>query len=168
MKRRGGAAKRSAGVLLWRRSGEAIEVLLVHPGGPWWRNRDQGAWQIPKGLIEPGEEPAAAARREAEEELGIALAGEPVALASIRQKAGKTVEAYALEQDLDAAAVRSNTFEMEWPPRSGAMASFPEIDAARWFSLEAAAPAMLESQRPLLEALRALIATAAPDRPPAP
>src|ERR1043166_5237091 len=111
--------KRSAGVLLWRRGGDGLEVLLVHPGGPFWRNRDRGAWQIPKGGIGEGEAAAAAARREAEEELGIALAGEPVPLATVRQKAGKLVEAYALEQELDPAEVRSNAFEMEWPPRSG-------------------------------------------------
>lgn len=160
--------KRSAGVLIYRQAGERSEVLLVHPGGPFWRNRDAGAWQIPKGLIEEGEAPAAAARRETEEELGIGLEGEPVPLATIRQKGGKVVEAFALAQEVDADAVRSNSFELEWPPRSGTMQSFPEIDAARWFGLEEAVAAMLESQRPLLDALVALIAPAAPDRRPGP
>lgn len=160
--------KQSAGVLLYRRTGGQLEVLLVHPGGPFWRRRDLGAWQIPKGLVELGEEPATAARREAEEELGISLDGEPVPLAIIRQKAGKIVHAFALEQDLDPAQVRSNTFETEWPPRSGTLEQFPEIDAAQWFALNAAEAAMLESQRPLLAALAALTGTAAPDRPPGP
>ena len=161
-------AERSAGVLLYRRSAAGLEVLLVHPGGPYWRNRDGGAWQIAKGLIEPGEKPATAARREMEEELGIRLAGEPQPLATIRQKAGKLVEVFALEQDVDPAALRSNTFEMEWPPKSGRLESFPEIDAARWFTLDEAETAMLESQRPLLPALRGLTATAAPGRRPGP
>jgi predicted NUDIX family NTP pyrophosphohydrolase len=160
--------KRSAGVLIYRHAGERLEVLLVHPGGPFWRGRDAGAWQIPKGLIEEGESAAAAARRETEEELGLALAGEPVPLATIRQKGGKVVEAFALEQEVDADAVRSNSFELEWPPRSGKVQSFPEIDAARWFALDEAASAMLESQRTLLDALLALTGTAAPDRRPGP
>lgn len=147
-------SERSAGVLLYRRTGGVPEVLLVHPGGPFWRNKQAGAWQIPKGLIEQGEEAAAAARREAEEELGLALAGLPEPLAVIRQAGGKVVEAYALEQDVDPALVRSNRFTMEWPPRSGRMAEFPEIDAARWVSLDEAEGLMLKSQRPLLEALR--------------
>jgi len=161
-------AKRSAGILLYRRRPGGIEVLLVHPGGPFWRHRDAGAWQIAKGEIAPGEDPAAAALREAEEELGIAIVGTPVALATIRQKAGKLVEAFAVEQDFDPAAVRSNTFAMEWPPRSGTMRSFPEVDAARWFTLAEAQGAMLESQRPLLDALRRLTSAAGPDRPPRP
>lgn len=160
--------QRSAGVLLYRRTGEGIEVLLVHPGGPFWRNRDTGSWQIPKGLIEPDEEPAAAARREAEEELGLKLAGDPRRLATIRQKGGKFVEAFALEQDIDPAAVSSNTFMLEWPPRSGRMEAFAEIDAARWFPLAAAGEAMLESQQPLLEALRELTAREGTDPLPEP
>jgi predicted NUDIX family NTP pyrophosphohydrolase len=149
--------QRSAGVLLYRRTGEGIEVLLVHPGGPFWRNRDVGSWQIPKGLIEPDEQPAAAARREAEEELGLALAGAPWWLATIRQKGGKIVEAFALEQDIDPAAVSSNNFTLEWPPRSGRMQDFPEIDGARWFALAEARDLMLDSQKPLLDAFREVI-----------
>jgi predicted NUDIX family NTP pyrophosphohydrolase len=161
-------AKRSAGVMLYRRTAPEVEVLLVHPGGPFWRNRDAGAWQIPKGMIEPDEAAAAAARREVEEELGVTLVGEPVFVATIRQKAGKIVEAFALEQDFDPAMLRSNPFELEWPPRSGLTQAFPEVDEARWFTLAAAEPAMLASQRPLLAALRRLTAPAAPDRRPPP
>jgi predicted NUDIX family NTP pyrophosphohydrolase len=168
MARPGVKAKRSAGILLYRPGGTGVEVLLVHPGGPFWRNRDAGAWQIPKGEIQPDEDALAAARREAEEELGIPLAGEPVPLANIRQKAGKIVEVFALQHDVDPAALSSNTFELEWPPGSGATSSFPEVDAARWFALTEAEAAMLESQRPLLDALRRLTTPAEPDRRPAP
>jgi predicted NUDIX family NTP pyrophosphohydrolase len=168
MARPGARAKRSAGVLLYRIAGAGVEVLLVHPGGPFWRNRDAGAWQIPKGEMEACEDALTAARREAEEELGIVLAGDPVPLTVIRQKAGKIVEVFALEQDIDPADVRGNEFEMEWPPGSGRTQAFPEVDAARWFSLTEAESAMLESQRPLLDALRRLTAPAGPDRPPAP
>lgn len=146
--------QRSAGVLLYRRTGPAPEVLLVRPGGPFWRGRQGDVWQIPKGLIEAGEEPADAARRETEEELGISLGGTPEPLATIRQAGGKIVEAFALEQDIDPQAIRSNVFTLEWPPKSGKRASFPEVEAGQWFSLEEAATAMLKSQRPLLDALR--------------
>ncbi len=152
------AAGHSAGVLLYRRSGGEPEVLLVHPGGPFWRNRDAGAWQIPKGGIEPGEAPLEAARREAEEELGIALDGTPWPLARIRQTGGKWVDAYALEQDLDCAQVASNLFELEWPPRSGALQSFPEVDRAAWFTFAAARAMILPSQSPLLDALERALA----------
>lgn len=148
---------RSAGVLLFRKEGGSLEVLLVHPGGPLWRNKDAGSWQIPKGMIEPGESAAAAARRETEEELDIALEGTPWPLATIRQAGGKIVEAFALEQSIDASAVVSNSFEMEWPPRSGMRASFPEVDRAAWFALDAAASMILPSQRPLLDALGAAV-----------
>lgn len=146
-------AQRSAGVLLYRRRGADVEVLLVHPGGPYWRGKDAGAWQIPKGLIEAGEDAAAAARREAEEELGIALAGELEPLARIQQKGGKVVEAFALDQDVATEAIVSNRFELEWPPRSGKRQSFPEIDGARWLGMEAARAAILPSQLGLLLAL---------------
>ncbi|KQX18033.1 MULTISPECIES: NUDIX hydrolase [unclassified Sphingomonas] len=146
-------ALRSAGLLVWRRRAHAIDVLLVHPGGPYWRNKDAGAWQIPKGLIEPGEQPVAAAFREAEEELGMAVRGAAAALGEIRQAGGKIVEAFAVEADLDPAALCSNSFEMEWPPRSGRVQSFPEIDAARWFDSGAARGMMLASQIPLLDRL---------------
>jgi predicted NUDIX family NTP pyrophosphohydrolase len=145
----------SAGILLHRRAGAAREVLLVHPGGPFWRNRDEGAWMIPKGLVEPGEEPAAAALREFEEELGTRPAGTPRPLCKIRQKGGKWVEAFALEGDLDPETIVSNAFEIEWPPRSGQFRSFPEVDRAAWFSLPEARARMLPSQVPILDALEA-------------
>ena len=132
-------------------------MLLVHPGGPYWRNRDRGAWQLPKGLVEPGEEPAAAARREAEEELGIRLQGELDPLGSVRQKGGKMVEAFALEHDLDPDSIVSNTFTLEWPPRSGRIQSFPEADAARWFALGEARNWILASQAPIIDRLALLL-----------
>lgn len=150
--------QRSAGILLYRRRGGRWEVLLVHPGGPFWRSKDAGAWQMPKGMIEGSESAFDAALREAGEELGVTLCGAPAPLATIRQAGGKIVEAFALEQDVDPDAVVSNTFEIEWPPGSGRHASFPEIDAARWLSLEEAETAMLKSQRPLLDALRGMLA----------
>ena len=146
----------SAGVLIYRRTPE-LQVLLVHPGGPYWARKDKGAWQLPKGLIEPGEDAQAAARREAEEELGVALPGELRPLGDIRQKGGKLVTAFAVEHDLDPAAIRSNDFEIEWPPRSGKRARFPEISAAQWLSFAEARKVMLESQLPLLERLERLL-----------
>lgn len=148
--------KRSAGVLLHRGAGAALEVLLIHPGGPYWTRKDHGAWQIPKGEIEPGEDPQAAARREAQEELGIALVGQMRPLGDIRQAGGKWVTAYAIEHDLDPAAIRSNTFAMEWPPRSGELREFPEVSAARWLTLEDARQIMLPSQVSLLDRLAEL------------
>jgi predicted NUDIX family NTP pyrophosphohydrolase len=125
---------RSAGILLFRRAGADVEVLIVHPGGPLWAGRDDGAWSIPKGECDPGEEPLAAARREFAEEIGSpAPAGEPLALGEVRLKSGKRVIAWALEGDLDAAAIRSNTFTMQWPPRSGRTQAFPEVDRGGWF-----------------------------------
>jgi predicted NUDIX family NTP pyrophosphohydrolase len=148
--------KRSAGVLLHRRT-PALQVLLVHPGGPYWQRKDRGAWQIPKGEIEPGEDPEAAARRETEEELGIVLTGELHPLGELRQAGGKWVTAFTIEQDLDPATIRSNAFEIEWPPRSGTLRSFPEVSAARWLEVEEARQIMLASQRPLLDRLIALV-----------
>ena len=132
-------------------------MLLVHPGGPFWQKRDAGAWQIPKGKIDEGEELLAAAFREFEEELGVVPQGEPRPLSRIRQAAGKWVDAFALEGDLDADAIVSATFEMEWPPKSGVIQSFPEIDRARWFTLRQARDKMLESQLPLLDELEAVL-----------
>jgi predicted NUDIX family NTP pyrophosphohydrolase len=147
-------ARHSAGVLIYRRGGAAPEVLLVHPGGPFWRGKDVGAWQIPKGLVEDGEAAEAAARREAGEELGVALTGVLEPLGGVRQAGGKWVEAFATEQAIDAAAIVSNRFELEWPPRSGRRQSFPEVDAARWMSFAEAEAMMLPSQLPLLARLR--------------
>lgn len=127
--------------------------MLVHPGGPYWRGRYRGAWQIPKGEIAAGENAQAAALREAQEELGISLQGTLVPLGPLRQAGGKIVEGFALEQDLDAAAVVTNRFEIEWPPRSGLYQSFPEIDAARWFSVAEAEAMILPSQQPFLDRL---------------
>jgi predicted NUDIX family NTP pyrophosphohydrolase len=148
----------SAGILLHRRRGDAVEVLLVHPGGPFWRGRDEGAWMIPKGLVEEGEEPLDCALREFEEELGSRPAGTPVALCRIRQKGGKWVEAFALEGDLDTDAIAGNLFEVEWPPKSGQRQSFPEVDRAAWFTLAEARGKILPSQAPILDALEALLA----------
>ncbi len=128
-------AVRSAGILLFRRAGGAVEVLIVHPGGPLWARRDDGAWSIPKGEYEPGEEALAAARREFEEEIGAPPpGGEALALGEVRLKSGKRVVAWALEGDIDAATIRSNTFAMQWPPRSGRIQEFPEVDRGDWFS----------------------------------
>ena len=150
------ATKRSAGVLLFRRSGGATEFLLIHPGGPFWAKKDEGAWSIPKGQIEEAEEPRACAIRELEEELGPAAAVDPeelIELGSIRQRAGKVVEAWAAEAEFDPAALASNTFTMEWPPRSGKQAEFPEVDRAEWFDLEAARAKILPAQAELLDRL---------------
>jgi predicted NUDIX family NTP pyrophosphohydrolase len=143
---------RSAGVLLYRLA-PALEVLLVHPGGPYWRRKDRGAWQIPKGAIDPAEDVEAAARREVAEEIGLNLEGELLPLGEVRQAGGKQVVAFAARQDFDPAKLVSNTFELEWPPRSAKMAAFSEIDAARWMSIPEATEMMLPSQRPLLDRL---------------
>jgi predicted NUDIX family NTP pyrophosphohydrolase len=146
--------QRSAGIVLYRRRGRQLEVLLVHPGGPFWASRDDGAWSIPKGVYQQGEAPLAAARREFAEETGSHVEGEAVALGAFRQPSGKIVEAWAVEGELDPATLRSNTFTMEWPPRSGRMREVPEVDRAEWLSLEAASRKILKGQRPILEALR--------------
>ena len=143
----------SAGVLLFRQRDGGTEVLLIKPGGPFWRNKDVGAWMIPKGRIEPGEAPAEAALREFEEETGTRLTSVPFPLAKVRQAGGKWVEAFALEGDLDADAVVSNEFEVEWPPRSGRFELFPEVELARWMPVALAREMMLPSQLPLLDAL---------------
>jgi len=150
---------RSAGILLFRHSSGGIEVLLVKPGGPFWRNKDEGAWMIPKGVIEPGEAPAETALREFEEETGTCLSAVPFPLMTIRQAGGKVVDAFAVEGDLDSAAVRSNEFEVEWPPRSGRLERFPETAEARWMGLAQARALMLPSQLPLLDALEAKLQT---------
>jgi predicted NUDIX family NTP pyrophosphohydrolase len=143
----------SAGIILYRRRAGGLEVLLAHPGGPFWRSKDEGAWMMPKGGVEEGEEAAACALREFEEELGTRPPGEPRPLCRIRQKGGKWVEAFAIEGELDVNRVVSNAFTMEYPPKSGEMRSFPEIDAAAWFGLAEARRKILPSQRPILDAL---------------
>jgi len=148
-------ALHSAGIILYRRSGETVEVLLIHPGGPFWRGRDEGAWMIPKGAIEPGEDASLAALREFEEEVGTRLNGPPHHLCRIRQGGGKWVDAFALEGDVDPEAIVSNEFEIEYPPKSGQFRAFPEVDRAGWFGMEEARSRMLPSQLPILDALEA-------------
>jgi predicted NUDIX family NTP pyrophosphohydrolase len=149
--------KRSAGLLLFRRRGHALDVLLVHPGGPIWAKRDAGAWSIPKGEPDADEEPLAAARREFAEELGTPVDGHFIPLTPVRQPGGKTVYAFALEADFDIGTIVSNTFTMEWPPRSGRQQSFPEIDRAEWFALDIARQKILPGQAPLLDELTRLV-----------
>src|ERR1043165_4515278 len=142
--------KKSAGVLMYRVDKEVVEVLLVHPGGPFWRNRDEGAWTIPKGEFADDEEPLAAAKREFKEELGMAPPmGNYIQLKPIKQKNGKMVHVWAVNGDFNPATLTSNTFEMEWPPKSGRMKSFPEVDRAHWFSPDVAKQKMLFGQAAL-------------------
>jgi predicted NUDIX family NTP pyrophosphohydrolase len=151
------AAKRSAGILLYREVAGEPRVLLVHPGGPYWAKRDLGAWTIPKGECEEGEEPRDCALREMAEELGAAPdldSATLLELGSVRQKSGKVVEAWAAEADFDPAALRSNTFEIEWPPRSGERRSFPEVDRAEWFEPELARRKIIPAQAELIDRLR--------------
>jgi len=146
--------KDSAGLVIFRRAPE-LAVLLVHPGGPYWTRKDDGAWSIPKGEIDVGEDKFAAARREAEEETGFALKGKFMRLAPVRQPSGKVIHPWALEAPaLDPAAIKSCTFEMEWPPRSGRTAEFPEVDRAAWFDWDEAQVKILVGQRPILDGLR--------------
>ena len=144
---------RSAGILLFRIRGDSAEVLLVKPGGPFWRNKNAGAWMIPKGMVEPGETPAEAALREFEEETGTRLAAVPFPLATVRQAGGKMVEAFAAEGNLAPDRITSVEFEVEWPPRSGRTRRFPEVEQARWMTIDDARAMMLPSQLPLVDAL---------------
>lgn len=164
--------KRSAGILAWRRGAEGPEVFLVHPGGPFWKNKDDGAWSIPKGEIDPDEEPLSAAQREFQEETGLQIGGTFTPLSPVKIASGKVIEAWAIEHDLDAAAITSNTFEIEWPPRSGKKQAFPEVDRAAWFPGPLALQKINKGQVPLLvQLLEKLGATppapAAPKHPPA-
>ena len=152
--------QRSAGLLMFRRR-ETIEVLLVHPGGPFWAKKDDGAWSIPKGLFEDGEDALAAAQREFGEETGHAPAGAPIELGIFRQPSGKRIHAFALESEFDLSAFRSNSFSMEWPPRSGRTAEFPEADRAGWFGRNEALVKITKGQRPIVEALFARFGTGA-------
>lgn len=146
-------AKESAGLLLYRVKGETLEVFLVHPGGPFWAKKDEGAWTIPKGEIEPGEDALATAIREFAEETGTTLRGDFRALTPIRQAGGKRVLAWAVEGDIDPATIKSNRFAMEWPPRSGKERSFPEIDRGAWFTLGEARTRINKAQAALLDAV---------------
>jgi predicted NUDIX family NTP pyrophosphohydrolase len=148
--------KESAGLLLYRRRHGALEVLLVHPGGPYWAKKDAGAWTIPKGELTPGEAALDAAQREFREETGQDIAGTFVPLLPVRQSSRKTVFAWAVEGELDASAIHSNSFEMEWPPRSGRRRSFPEIDRAQWFALDEARQKINAAQAALLDELVAM------------
>ena len=145
--------KQSAGILLFRRTVLGPEVLLVHPGGPFWTRRDDGAWTIPKGECQPGEEPQAAAMREFEEETGQRAQGALIPLGSFRQSSAKTISVWAVEGTLDPAKLKSITFSMEWPPRSGRMQDFPEVDRAGWFTIHAAARKIHKGQAAILRAL---------------
>jgi predicted NUDIX family NTP pyrophosphohydrolase len=142
----------SAGILAFRRRPE-LEVLLAHPGGPFWAKKDAGAWTIPKGLVEPGDEPIAAARREFTEETNLVASGEMIELTPVVQKSGKRVHAFALEADFDLSQFASNTFEIEWPPKSGRRQSFPEIDRIAYFALPIALIKIIAYQLPLLAEL---------------
>ena len=146
-------AKKSAGILFYRFKNELPEVLLVHPGGPFWTKKDLGAWSVPKGEFENDEEPLAAAIREVKEELGFEAAGEFIGLAPAKQKSGKIIYTWALMQDFDADHISSNTFEMEWPPNSGKTIIIPEVDKAGWFSIEEARDKIIPGQVPILDSL---------------
>ena len=147
----------SAGVLMYRYRNGQLEVFLVHPGGPWWAKKDLGAWSIPKGEYEAGEKPEDAARREFQEETGFAIPSRLRALGVVNQAGGKIVSAWCCEGDFDPADLISNTFEMEWPPRSGRKSEFPEVDRGAWFSMAAAREQILKSQAPLLDRLEQLL-----------
>ena len=149
--------KKSAGLLMYRFVRGNLEVFLVHMGGPYWAKKDLGSWSIPKGEYEPGEDPLEAARREFEEETGFSATGEFIPLKEIKQPGGKVVSAWAFEGDRDPSAIRSNTFSMEWPPRSGQFQEFPEIDRADWFDLSTAKEKILKGQRPFIEELQHLL-----------
>ncbi|MDV8054308.1 MULTISPECIES: NUDIX domain-containing protein [unclassified Rhodococcus (in: high G+C Gram-positive bacteria)] len=149
----------SAGILLYRVGVDGPEVLIAHPGGPFWARKDDGAWSIVKGLITDGEDPWTAARREFREEVGVDVpGGEHIELGTVRQRGGKIVIAFGVEADLDVSNAVSNTFEIEWPPKSGLMKSFPEVDRVEWFPLAQARTKLLASQHPFLDAVEAVVA----------
>jgi predicted NUDIX family NTP pyrophosphohydrolase len=151
------ARKESAGIVLYRYRDSRLEIFLVHPGGPFWKNKDSGAWSIPKGEFDTGEDPLQAARREFHEETGFSVAGSFIALSPVRQRGGKVVHAWALEGDCEAESVKSNLFTLEWPPRSGQRKEFLEVDRAGWFSLEMAREKILRGQLMLLDELQRLL-----------
>lgn len=151
------AHKKTAGLLLYRIRDSALEVFLVHPGGPFWAKKDDGAWSIPKGEFTEDEAPLSAAKREFQEETGFSVAGTFMALKPLKQRSGKLVYAWALESDCDAAAVKSNLFSMEWPPRSGKRQEYPEVDRGGWFALEVAKRKIMPGQIGLLDELQQMV-----------
>ncbi len=153
-------SKQSAGLLIYRRSEDStdkVEVFLIHPGGPFWKNKDDGAWSIPKGEFEKGDDPLAVAQRELREETGFSVRGPFAKLVPIKQRGGKEVYAWAVEGDLDATTITSNSFTIEWPPRSGKLSEFPEVDRAAWFDLDEAAAKINQGQRALVGQLKSLL-----------
>ena len=156
--------KKSAGLLLFREAAAGLEVLLVHPGGPFWAKKDEGSWSIPKGEFADHEDPLAAAKREFEEELGALPVGDFVPLKPLKQPSGKLVFAWALRSDFDPSSLKSNTFSMEWPPKSGRQHEFPEVDKAEWFGLETARRKILKGQAPFLDQLLLNVQTAHPNQ----
>ena len=148
--------KESAGLLLFRRR-NGLEVFLVHPGGPFWAKKDEHAWSIPKGELDGGEDPLTTARREFAEETGLSTDGDFIPLAACKQSGGKVVHAFAIEGDADPAAVKSNMFELEWPPRSGRRQAFPEVDRAAWFPLAAARTKIHKGQAPIIDELERVL-----------
>jgi predicted NUDIX family NTP pyrophosphohydrolase len=158
---------KSAGIIAYRKRRD-VEVLLVHPGGPFWRNKDLGAWSIPKGEYADEEDAETAARREFAEELGLELSTPLTSLGQVKQRGGKIVTAFAAELDIDVRSIRSNSFEMEWPPRSGKRQTFPEVDRAEWFALAEAHEKINAGQRPLLERLAQLVGITPSGRPTPP
>jgi predicted NUDIX family NTP pyrophosphohydrolase len=145
--------KQSAGLLLYRRREGQLEVFLVHPGGPFWQSKDLGAWSIPKGEFTADDDPLEVAKRELLEETGLSVDGPFTPLEPFRQRGGKIVHAWIVESDIEPGDVKSNTFSIEWPPRSGRQQTYPEVDRAEWFSLEAARQKILSSQQPILDQL---------------
>jgi predicted NUDIX family NTP pyrophosphohydrolase len=150
-------AKQAAGILLFRRSPSGLEVLLAHPGGPLWARKDDGAWTLPKGQFTGGEAPLDAAKREFEEEMGCKPSGDFQPLGTLKQPSGKVIHAWAAESDFDVTTVKSNLFSLEWPPKSGRMGEFPEVDRAAWFSIDEARVKILKGQAPFLDRLLALL-----------
>jgi predicted NUDIX family NTP pyrophosphohydrolase len=148
------AKKASAGILMYRYCASTLEIFLVHPGGPFWKNRDLGSWSIPKGEFDNGEDPFEAAKREFQEETGFSVIGSFIALSPVRQAGGKLIYAWAVEGDCKAEAIKSNSFTLEWPPRSGRFKEFPEVDRAAWFRIELAREKILQGQVMLLEELQ--------------
>lgn len=149
--------RRSAGILLYKKMGKKLMVFLVHPGGPFWKNKDIGAWSVPKGEYEEGEDPLAAAKREFEEETGSIIRGEFSELTPVKQKSGKLVSAWAVEGDIDPAKLRSNVFMFQWPPKSGKFIEIPEVDKGEWFTISEAKVKIIPGQIPLIDELVSLL-----------